>query len=72
MCKSTKIAVQKAVKLPALLLVECYVGTFFHDKYIGVNGVILIFFVLGVRRVFVGVRWVCARLGADGYLRLSK
>ena len=29
------------------------------------------FFAPGICRVFVGVCWVCARLGADGYLRLS-
>ena len=33
--------------------------------------VVLIFFAPGVRRVFRRVRWVCARLGAVGYLRLS-
>ena len=33
--------------------------------------VILIFFAPGVRWVFGRVRRVCARLGADGYLRLS-
>ena len=32
---------------------------------------ILFYFAPGVRRVFGGVRRVCARLGADGYLRLS-
>ena len=36
------------------------------------NRVILIFFLrLAYAGFFVGVRRVCARLGADGYLRLS-